>query len=73
MAKNTDLGTFTKKRAAPTVEEKPDRAFIQKKFMLTPAQNKRIKEFCAQQEMTQQEFMLGAVGLMFKSRGLPGL
>ena len=73
MAKNTDLGTFTRKKAAPAAEEKHDRAVIQKKFVLTPAQNKRIKEFCAQQEMTQQEFMTQAVSLMFKSRGLPVL
>ena len=54
MAKNTDLANFTKKKAAPAVEEKPDRLLVQKKFMLTPAQSKRIKEFIAQQEMTQQ-------------------
>ena len=67
------IGNFAKPKEVVAPEAKADRAEVQKKFVVDSAVASRIKVFCAQQNMTQQEFMTEAVSLMFKSKGLPGI
>jgi hypothetical protein len=55
---------------APATDAEKQR---QKVFRLTPAQDRKLREFCAHQDTTIQDVVLEGINLVFKSRGLPPL
>lgn len=50
-----------------------DEKLRQKVFRLTPAQDRRLKEFCAHSDMSIQDVVLHGLDLVMKERGLPPL
>lgn len=53
--------------AAPVAEEK----MRQKVFRLTPAQDRKLKEFCAHSDKSIQDVVMEGINLVLKAKGLP--
>jgi len=53
--------------AAPVQEEK----LRQKVFRLTPAQDRKLKEYCAQHDATMQDVVIEGINMVLQSKGLP--
>jgi hypothetical protein len=45
----------------------------QKVFRVSPAQDRKIKEFCAHSDMTIQDVVMEGINLVLKARGLPSI
>jgi hypothetical protein len=77
--KPAPLSTFANKPAAVPVASKPaDQVAIaegeklrQKVFRVTPAQDRKLKEFCAHSDMSIQDVVLEGINLVLKAKGLP--
>jgi hypothetical protein len=55
--------------AAPTsAQEEKAR---QKVFRLTPAQDRKLKEYCAHSDTTIQDVVIEGINMVLKSKGLP--
>jgi hypothetical protein len=55
------------------IEIKVDEKMRQKVFRVTPAQDRKIKEFCAHSDMSIQDVVIEGINLVLKSRGLPSI
>lgn len=55
------------------VPKASDDKMRQKVFRLTPAQDRRLKEFCAHSDLTIQDVVTEGINLVLKQRGLPQL
>lgn len=53
--------------ASPAQQEKAR----QKVFRLTPAQDRKLKEYCAHSDTTIQDVVIQGINLVLKSKGLP--
>lgn len=76
--KPTPLSTYassTPAASTPAVSapSATDDKLRQKVFRLTPAQDRRLKEFCAHSDMSIQDVVLQGLSLVLKGRGLPEL
>lgn len=76
--KAAPLSTFASvapKASTPAMPELAvsDEKLRQKVFRLTPAQDRRLKEFCAHSDMSIQDVVLHGLDLVMKERGLPPL
>lgn len=71
------LSTFSQAPAA-AVATKQDQAappvvMRQKVFRVTPTQDRKIKSFCADSDMTIQDLVIEGINLALKARGLPSI
>jgi hypothetical protein len=78
--KPAPLSTFTKP-TAPTAQSAPATStgsaapagdkLRQKIFRVTPAQDRKLKEYCAHADTTIQEVAIEGINMVLKSKGLP--
>lgn len=78
-SKPSPLASFAKPTAVPlepaqavSNTETADK-LRQKVFRVTPAQDRKIKEFCAHSDMTVQDLVLEGINLVLKTKGLPSI
>lgn len=76
--KPAPLSTFANKSAPlvkPTEQSAaaPDEKMRQKVFRLTPAQDRKLKEFCAHSDMSIQDVVLEGINMVLRSKGLPSI
>lgn len=78
--KPAPLSTFAKQPADPVAaellvlsSEQPVDKLRQKVFRVTPAQDRKIKEFCAHSDMTVQGLVMEGINLVLKAKGLPSI
>lgn len=58
----------------PIHEESPEKpAKRQKKFMVTPEQERQIKAYCYHAEVTMQEMIVEGLNMVLRSKGMPEL
>lgn len=77
--KPTPLSTFANMQtpaptpAAPaaTAQQAAEEKLRQKVFRLTPAQDRKLKEYCAHSDTTIQDVVIEGINMVLKSKGLP--
>ena len=57
--------------APAAVAAGPDEKPRQKVFRLTPAQDRKLKEYCAHSDTTIQDVVIEGINMVLKSKGLP--
>jgi len=55
--------------ASPVVQQ--EEKARQKVFRLTPAQDRKLKEYCAHSDTTIQDVVIEGLNMVLKSKGLP--
>lgn len=53
--------------------DKAIRTKIQKVFVLTPEQNRQLKDYCNQTDSTAQSVIVEGINMILRSKGLPEL
>lgn len=76
--KPAPLSTFANKSAplAPLPVEQVSaqgEKMRQKVFRVTPAQDRKLKEFCAHSDMSIQDVVITGINLVLKAKGLPSI
>lgn len=75
--KPAPLNTFLQQPAKPAAKPEPiepesaQEVLRQKIFRLTPAQDRALKKFCADSDMTMQDVILEGINRVLTARGLP--
>jgi hypothetical protein len=54
-------------------EIKAEEKMRQKVFRVTPAQDRKIKEFCAHSDRSIQDVVMEGINLVLKAKGLPSI
>lgn len=76
--KPAPLSTFANKPAPVAVmpaeqASAQEEKMRQKVFRVTPAQDRKLKEFCAHSDMSIQNVVMEGINLVLKAKGLPSI